>query len=85
MSQTLNFKKLSFLVYGLGATGISVIKYFKKKRFIIFLLGMIMQTKKNLDLKNFKFKKCFKRTDYIVLSPGISLKKTKYKKNLIKI
>jgi len=27
-----NLKKLSFLVYGLGSTGISVIKYFEKKK-----------------------------------------------------
>ena len=32
MSYTLKFKKLSFLVYGLGSTGHSVIKYFKKKK-----------------------------------------------------
>ena len=32
MSHTLNLKKLSFLVYGLGSTGRSVIKFFKKKK-----------------------------------------------------
>ena len=32
MSHTLNLKKFSFLVYGLGSTGHSVIKYFKKNK-----------------------------------------------------
>ena len=32
MSHTLNLKKLSFLVYGLGTTGYSVIKYLKKNK-----------------------------------------------------
>ena len=32
MSHTLNLKKFSFLVYGLGSSGHSVIKYFKKRK-----------------------------------------------------
>ena len=35
-------KKFSFLVYGLGSTGSSVINYFKKRTFQNMLLGMIM-------------------------------------------
>ena len=31
MSHTLNLKKFSFLVYGLGSTGLSVVKFLKKK------------------------------------------------------
>ena len=27
-----NFKKFSFLIYGLGSTGLSVIQYFKKRK-----------------------------------------------------
>ena len=37
MSQTLKLKKLSFLVYGLGATGYSVIKYLKKKNYNFYV------------------------------------------------
>ena len=33
MLSTTNFKKLSFLVYGLGLTGQSVVKFFKKNNF----------------------------------------------------
>ena len=81
-----NLKKLSFLVYGLGSTGISVIKYFEKKKIWNY----------NVWDDNEKLRKKFgsqitpnlkgalKNSDYIVLSPGISLKNTKYKKDLIK-
>ena len=31
MKRAINLKKLSFLIYGLGSSGRSVIKYFKKK------------------------------------------------------
>ena len=37
MSSTSNLKKLSFLVYGLGITGRSVIKFLKKKKVEEFL------------------------------------------------
>jgi UDP-N-acetylmuramoylalanine--D-glutamate ligase len=86
MSRILNLKKLSFLVYGLGATGQSVIKYFKKNKIVNYLvwddsinLRKKFKTKIALNLSN-----VLKKVDYIVLSPGISLRKTKYKKNLIK-
>ena len=81
-----NLKKLSFLVYGLGSTGISVIKYFEKKKIWNY----------NVWDDNEKLRKKFgsqitpnlkgalKNSDYIILSPGISLKNTKYKKDLIK-
>ena len=37
MSSTMDLKKLSFLVYGLGVTGKSVIKFLKKKKLEEFL------------------------------------------------
>ena len=48
-----NLKKLSFLVYGLGLTGQSVVNFFKKKKLKIMKFGMILKkiyTKKK-DLK----------------------------------
>ena len=39
MSHKLNLKKLSFLIYGLGSTGYSVIKYFKKEYIVSLLMG----------------------------------------------
>ena len=86
MSDKINLKKFSFLVYGLGASGSSVIKYFKKKKITNYFIW-----DDNLNLrKKFKFKNTlnikgiFKKVDYIVLSPGISVKKSKHKKNLLK-
>jgi len=34
MSKILNLKKFSFLVYGLGSSGFSVVKYFKKHKIL---------------------------------------------------
>ena len=86
MSHKLNLKKFSFLVYGLGSTGHSVIKYFKKRRIHNFYVwDDNVKLRKKFGYKNVvNLKNILKEVDYIVLSPGISLKKTKYKKNLIK-
>jgi UDP-N-acetylmuramoylalanine--D-glutamate ligase len=74
------------LVYGLGSTGHSVIKYFKKRRIHNFYVwDDNVKLRKKFGSKNVvNLKNILKEVDYIVLSPGISLKKTKYKKNLIK-
>ncbi len=85
-----NFKNHSFLVYGLGLTGKSVINFFKKND---------VKNYKVWDDKNFSLYKSkrpknldetLKETNYIVLSPGISLKGSKntnklqkYKKKII--
>ena len=42
MDSVKNFKKLSFLVYGLGLTGKSVINFFKKIILKILKSGMII-------------------------------------------
>ena len=86
MSHTLNLKKLKFLVYGLGSTGISVIKYFKKKKISDFLVwdDNLKLRKKFRSKSASNLKNALKSVDFIVLSPGISLKKTKYKKVLSK-
>ena len=86
MSHKLNLKKLSFLVYGLGSTGHSVIKYFKKRKiYNFFVWDDNAKLRKKFSSKNFSnLKSILKEVDYIVLSPGISLEKTKYKKDLIK-
>ena len=86
MSAILNLKNYSFLIYGLGASGHSVVKYFKEKNFSNYNIW-----DDNIKIrKKFKFKtspnlsKTLKEVDFIVLSPGISLKKTKNKKKLEK-
>ena len=85
MSNKLNLKKLSFLIYGLGSTGNSVIQFFKKKNISNFFIW----DDKKISLKNTRYKclnfpKLIKEVDYIVLSPGVSLKKAKFKKDLKK-
>ena len=71
-----DFKKLSFLVYGLGITGQSVVKFFKKNNIKkYYLYDDKFKKNKNLDA-------ILKEVDFIVLSPGISLKTSKNKKKL---
>ena len=72
-----DFKKLSFLVYGLGITGQSVVKFFKKNNIKkYYLYDDKFKKNKNLDA-------ILKEVDFIVLSPGISLKTSKNKTNRI--
>ena len=79
-----NFKKLSFLVYGLGTTGLSVINFFKKNG----IKNYKVWDDKNKNLyKKFRpnnLAKAAKECNYIILSPGISLKKSKNKIKLQK-
>ena len=81
-----NLKKLSFLVYGLGSTGNSVIRYFKKRKiwnYAVWDDNTKLRKKFNSHITT-NLKSELKNVDYIVLSPGISLKKTIYKKDLKK-
>ena len=71
---------MNFCIYGLGSTGMSVVNYFKKKNFLDYQVW-------DDDIKKKKGEKIFSKhldlTDYIVVSPGISLRKAKLKKKLI--
>ena len=87
MLQNPKLKELSFLVYGLGLSGRSVIKFFKKNKIKKF---KVWDDKKKNILKKFRSKnltKTLNQVDYIVLSPGISLVEnknlSKYKKKII--
>ena len=87
MFKTPKLKEHSFLVYGLGITGNSVINFFKKKKISNF--EVYDDNHKNL-FKSYWTKnlsKTLKQVDYIILSPGISLNKNKnlqkYKKKII--
>ena len=79
MTQVLKFKELSFLIYGLGLSGQSVIKFFKKK---IKNFKVWDDKKRNLykNLRAKNLKQALKEANYIVLAPGITLKKNKYLK-----
>ena len=87
MHQIQELKERSFLVYGLGSTGISVIKFFNKNKIKNF---KIWDDNKKIKYKKFKTKnlaQTLNHVDYIVLSPGISLLKNKklnkFKKKII--
>ena len=86
MSHTLKLKEFSFLIYGLGSTGLSVINYFKKRKISSFSVwDDNIKLRKKFRSKNVSnLKIAFKNVDYIILSPGISLNKAKYKRDLRK-
>ena len=79
-----NFKKLSFLVYGLGSTGKSVINFFKRKNIKNFKVWD--DNYKNLykNKQAARLKETLEEVDYIVLSPGVSLLKSKNKEKIKK-
>ena len=84
MADIKNFKKLSFLVYGLGLTGLSVVSFFKKNKITKFKVWDDKNKKIFKDKRAANLNKCFEDVDYIILSPGISLHQSKYKRSLIK-
>ena len=87
MQLTPKIKELSFLVYGLGMSGRSVVNFFKKKKIKKFKIwddnykNIFKEHRtKNLNLT-------LNEVDYIILAPGISLNKNKklkkFKKKII--
>jgi UDP-N-acetylmuramoylalanine--D-glutamate ligase len=72
-----NLKELSFLVYGLGLSGQSVVNFFKKKKITNYKVWDDKKKKlfKNKRTKNLK--ETLVNVDYIVLSPGINSDKNK--------
>ncbi len=77
MFQAPKLKELSFLVYGLGISGCSVVKFFKKEKIKKF---EVWDDKDKYIFRNYRsknLKKSLKQVDFIVLTPGISLLKNK--------
>jgi UDP-N-acetylmuramoylalanine--D-glutamate ligase len=74
-------KEMSFLIYGLGSSGKSVVNFFKKNNINNYKIwdDKHKQLFKKKRTKNLS--KTLNKVDYIILSPGISLIK---KKNLNK-
>jgi len=87
MVQSRKFKELSFLVYGLGLSGRSVINFFKRNGMKKF---KVWDDNKKNEYKKYRPKNLIhtlNQVDYIILSPGISLLKNKklnkFKKKII--
>ena len=84
MLQIPKLKKLSFLVYGLGISGRSVISFLKKNNHKNF---KVWDDNNNNIYENFRPKnlnQALKEVDYIILAPGVSLLKHKNLKNFKK-
>ncbi len=81
------FKERSFLVYGLGLSGRSVVKFFKKKNIKKFKVWDDKYADLYKRYRSLNLNTTLKKVDFIVLSPGISLirnkKLKKYKKKII--
>ena len=74
-------KELSFLVYGLGLSGKSVVKFFKKNKINNYQVWDDKQKDLFKKKRTSNLNKILNEVDYVVLSPGINPIK---KKNLIK-
>ena len=83
MRESLNFKDKSFAVYGLGITGNSVVNFLRKNRADKIYTWDDYLIKSNLYIKN-RFISGLNTSDYIVMSPGINILKSKFKKILLK-
>ena len=68
-----NLKKLSFLVYGLGITGKSVISFFKKNKIKKYCVWDDKDKKLYINKRSKNLEQDLSKVDYIILSPGVSL------------
>ncbi len=88
MNTPINLSKKKFAVYGLGTTGKSAVNYLNKlkfKNYIVWDDNRDIQNSWNLNKKKEKiFFKSINTVDYILISPGINIEKTKVKKTLFK-
>ena len=81
MKTPTSIKDSSYAVYGLGVSGKSTLKFLKKKKVKNIY---IWDDKKNNNKKYNLFKKALDKVDYIVISPGINIQKTKFKLKLLR-
>ena len=70
-------KELSFLVYGLGLSGCSVVNFFRKNKVYNFKVWDDKQKKLFIEYRTKNLSRTLEKVDFIVLSPGISLIKNK--------
>ena len=76
-------KNSTYAIYGLGLSGNSTFKFLKKKN--VNKIYTWDDKKNKNDKKKFNlFKHILDRVDYIVISPGIKIQKTKFKSSLFR-
>ncbi len=76
------FNKKFFAIYGLGVTGKSVIKFLKRSGISNYVSWDDIKKKNKSNIK--KFSNFLKIADYIIISPGINIKKSPLSKRLEK-
>ena len=77
-------KTLSFLVYGLGRTGLSVISFFKRNKIRNFKVWDDKNKNFLKDKRPDNLLRALRETNFIILSPGVSLKTSANRNHLIK-
>ena len=77
-----NLSQKKFAIYGLGLTGLSVIKYLKKKGVKNYEVWDDNKSKQKITTRHFF--EALDESDFIVISPGININKSKFKKSLKK-
>ena len=82
MKKKKSIKENSYAIYGLGLSGLSAFKFLKKKK-VKKIYTWDDKKLKNKENSN-SFIKALNIADYIVISPGINIKKTKFKSVLTK-
>ena len=83
MTELINFEDKTFAVYGLGLTGKSVVNFLKRNKAHQIFTWDDNLTKRNTKQKNL-FKIKLNSVNYIVISPGINIEKSKFKEILFK-
>ena len=73
-----NITNKKFLIYGFGLTGKSVLKFFKKKKIKKFSIVDDKIDRFKIDSKALSNK--IRETDFIIMSPGVSIFNSKIKK-----
>ena len=83
MKKKKSIKENSYAIYGLGLSGTSVHKFLKKKKARKIYTWDDKKNKKKKKKFNF-FYNALNKVDYIVISPGIDIKLTRFKSILYK-
>ena len=84
MTSIHELKKLSFLIYGLGATGKSVINFFRENNIKNYQVWDDYNKNLYKNKRPLNLNRCIKNVNFIILSPGISLLNSRHKTKLSK-